>query len=409
MRARGEPTPWPTQSIARRLWLSVLLASCGVADPCVEPEDALAAAHAYEDHACARRAAMAASVAAADTPYGALRTAHYSLGDGSAQDWDALPIFAARVRRLRVRGGTASDAMLDEGPVMALEGAALDDYVAAGERAFTRYPIQIDLGLAPLRDAATAERMGFEVSSEGLVTGVVEVETSTGWTVSLTCAGCHAREIDGALRLGVPSERIDLGSLLGHLEWPVGTVDVTDDGVTNPIRPSDLRAIAHQRRLQHTGNLFNGRIARMARIETLMVTQLGERFRPEREVVSALALFLEAEGEALPRPDPSHPGAALFEASCGGCHRGDGLSGDPVSVTTVGTDAAATTGGQRGTGRYRVPSLLGVGDRRALFHDGSAADLDAVLGLSESAHEGHRFGWERTEEERAHIAAYLTP
>lgn len=384
-----------------------LLGACAV-DPCAEPDSPLAAAHAYASEGCARRTAMEASVAAADTPYGATRLTHYALGDGTDADWDSLPVFDRPVRRLRVRGGTASDDALDAGPVTVLATDDVPGYVEAGERAFTRYPIQIDLGLSPLRDRAVAERMGFTVSGDGLVHGVVEVETSTGWTVSLTCASCHAREIDGVEILGVPNERIDLGGLLGHLEWPIGTMDVTDDGVANPVRPSDLRPIAYQARLQHTGNLFNGRIARMARIETLMITQLSENFRPEREVVAAIALFLEAEGERLPRPERAALGASLFAATCAGCHRGESLSGPPVSVDVVGTDPTATTGGQRGTGGYRAPSLLGVGDRRGVFHDGSAEDLNAVLNLSESDHRGHRFGLELSLEEREQIASYLT-
>lgn len=394
------------------LALTLALAACAPAPSCPEPTDALAAARAYETDPCARRRAMEASVAAAETPYGELRLEHYALGgagiDDAANDWDALPIFSRRVRRLRVDGGSAPDAALEEGPVIDAAPTDLASYVAAGERAFDRYPIQIDLGLAPIRDRATAERVGLVVGDDGLVRGAIEAETATGWTVSLTCAGCHARSIDGELLLGVPSDRIDLGSLYGHDDWPVGTMDVTDDGITNPIRPSDLRPIAEQARLQHTGNLFNGRIARMVRIETLMIGQLSRGFRPEREIVAAIALFLEAEGEALPRPRMGHAGAPLFDSACAGCHRGDALAGPPVAVDLVGTDSTATIGGQRGTGGYRAPSLLGVADRRRVFHDGSAADLRAVLHLDPSSHAGHAFGIELTTEERESIVAYLT-
>lgn len=388
-----------------RLALALALSAC--ADPCVEPGDPLEAARAYVSDACVRRGALEASAAAADTPYADLRLAHYALA-GAPGDWDALPVLDLPVRRLRVRDGTASDEALDEGPVLDEAPSDLASHVAAGARAFERYPVQIDLGLSPLRDRATAERMGFTVDEGGLVRGLVEVETSTGWTASLTCVACHARTEDGGAVVLTPNERLDLGTLFGHADWPVGTVDVTDDGVTNPIRPSDLRPIAHQARLQHTGNLFNGRVARMVRIETLMITQLGERLRPPREIVAAIALFLETEGEALARPDPSHPGVTAFTTSCGGCHRGVDLSGPPLSAASVGTDPIATMGGQRGTGGYRAPSLLGVADRRGVFHDGSAADLRAVLGLSSSEHRGHPFGRELPEEDREAIAAYLS-
>jgi mono/diheme cytochrome c family protein len=400
---------------AERLTLALALAlvSCAPATACPEPVDALVAARAYVADACVRREAMEASVAAADTPYGRLRLDHYALSGAGviddANDWDALPVLTRRVRRLRVDDGTAPDSALEEGPVIDSAPSDLASYVAAGQRAFERFPIQIDLGLAPLRDRATAERIGLIVSEGGLVRGAIEAETATGWTVSLTCAACHARNVDDAFVLGVPNERIDLGSLYGHDDWPVGTMDVTDDGITNPIRPSDLRPIASQARLQHTGNLFNGRIARMVRIETLMIGQLSGTFRPDREVVASIALFLEAEGDALPRPDRALPGATMFEASCAGCHRGDALAGPPVPVDVVGTDPIATTGGQRGTGAYRAPSLLGVGDRRGVLHDGSAVDLRAVLQLDPSEHVGHPFGLERSTDEREAIAAYLDP
>jgi mono/diheme cytochrome c family protein len=392
----------------RALALSAALAACAD-DPCAEPEDALDAARAYQRDACVRRSAMVASVSAADTPYGELRLTHYALaGDRlEGEDWDTLPVFDRSVRRLRVRDGTAPDAALETGSVVSAPPSDLASYVAAGADAFDRYPIQIDLGLAALRDRATAERTGLSVDEGGLVRGVVEVETSTGWNVSLTCAACHARDGEDGVVLA-PNEHLDLGALFGHDDWPVGTIDVTDDGVSNPIRPSDLRPIAHQARLQHTGNLFNGRVARMARIETLMITQLGERFRPPREIVAAIALFLEAQGDALPRPDAGDPGAVPFAASCSGCHRGEGLSGPPVSAASVGTDPVATTGGQRGTGAYRAPSLLGVADRRGVFHDGSAADLRAVLGLSPSDHRGHGFGRALDDADREAIASYLS-
>ena len=84
------------------------------------------------------------------------------------------------------------------------------------------------------------------------------------------------------------------------------------------------------------------------------------------------------------------------------------MSGPPVAVDLVGTDAVATMGGQRGTGGYRAPSLLGVVDRRGLFHDGSAADLDAVLHLAPTGHEGHPFGLTLSVGEREAIRDYLS-
>lgn len=220
-------------------------------------------------------------------------------------------------------------------------------------------------------------------------------------------AGCHAAERDGAFVLGVPNERLDLGSLVGHVEWPLGTMDVTDDGLDVALRPADLRPIASEARLQHTGNLANGRLARMVRIDTLLVTQLREHRRPERRVVAALALYLESLDATLARPDPDAPGAALFERTCARCHAGTALAGPWVDAAIVGTDPRATTDGQRATGGYRAPSLLGVGDRRGLLHDGTATSLRGILGLEPSPHVGHPFGTELVTTEREALAEWL--
>lgn len=387
---------------ARAAILALGIAACA---PSVADDDPVADAHAFESDVAARRRAMEESVAAApDTPYAALRLEHYG------RDWEALPIFAPRVRRLRVRGGTASDAQLEEGEVIDVPTPTDEpSYVAAGARAFERYPVQVDLALAPIRDHATAERAGFVVTDAGIVRGAVEVETASGWNVALTCAACHAAERDGAFVLGLPSERLDLGALEGRLDWPLGTMDVTDDGVDAPLRPADLRPLASQVRMQHTGNLFAGRIARMVRIETLAITQTNARFRPERVVVAAIALYLESLDATLARPDPRAPAAALFARTCAGCHASEGLAGSVVPASVVGTDARATTGGQRGTGAYRAPSLLGVGARRGVLHDGSATSLRGLLGLEPSAHVGHPFGLELTADEREQLAAWLAP
>lgn len=397
-------------SLARALVLSACLTACAApTDPL--GGDPLSDARTYETDASARRSAMEESVAAASTPYAALRLEHYALSgagiDDAANDWDALPVFSPSVRRMRVRGGTATDESLDAGPVIDAHPEDLAGYVAAGERAFERYPVQIDLALAMFRDRATAERLGLVVEPDGIVRGLVEVETDTGWNVALTCAACHGAERDGTFVLGLPNERLDLGSLLGRLDWPLGTMDVTDDAVDAPLRPADLRPLASQVRLQHTGNLHNGRIARMVRIETLAITQLGARFRPPRALVASIALYLESLDAALPRPDASAPAALTFERTCAGCHAGDALAGGIVEAAVVLTDARATTGGQRGTGGYRAPSLLGVRDRRAVLHDGSASSLRGLLGLEPSGHVGHPFGLGLDPVEREDLATWL--
>ena len=73
----------------------------------------------------------------------------------------------------------------------------------------------------------------------------------------------------------------------------------------------------------------------------------------------------------------------------------------------VGTDARAARDGLRGTGRYRVPPLLGVGFRRRLFHDGSVTTIADVLDPKRAA-PGHPWDATLPAETRAAIATYLS-
>lgn len=404
-----------------RLALLCVLALPGCAnevpDALEGPDDPVTAALAYVDDPTTRRRALEASVADFDTAYGDLRLAHYSLRGAAldvavdpADDWDELAVFAPRVRRLVVRDA-GGDVDLEEGEVASTDalvvGSSHEAWERAGADAFLRVPAQIDLALDVLRDRAEAEHFGLSVSAEGVVHGAVEVETPVGWVVALTCAACHSAERDGALVLGVPNDRFNLGAIVGA-EWPVGTMDVTRDDVANPVRPSDLRPISHQARLHHTGNLANGRVARMVRVETLLLTQSGARSRPDRRMVAALSLYLDSLARTLPALDDDSHGAIVFASECARCHAGDWLSGGPVSVEVVGTDDRATAlSSERSTLGYRAPSLRGVGDRRGLLHDGTAADLDALLGLAPSAHVGHAFGGDLDESSLRALSRFL--
>lgn len=389
------------------------MAACSddvVVDPLEGPTDPVAAAHAFVDDSDVRRRAFLASVGDNTDSYSALRRTHYSLPDAQAPlNWDTLPEWNPRVRQLYVNDVSAS-VDREEGPVTDDEG---DDSLLAwrtrGARAFERFPAQVDLAFDRIRDRSVAEAAGFSVDAEGRVRGVVEVQTNDGWIVALTCAACHAAVRGGTWLRGVGNDALNM-SALGLAEWPLGTIDVTGDGIDNPTRPSDLRPIRLQALLHHTGNLRNGRLARMVRIETLLTVQTDEATRPNRNVVAAMALYLESLADSLPALDRESAGATAFDRECATCHRGDELAGDLVDVAVVGTnDAATRANSERSTGAYRAPSLRGVGDRIGLLHDGSAHDLDSILGLVPSPHAGHTFGLTLDAVSRRTIADYLAP
>lgn len=393
-------------------WFVACVVGCGaepieLAPPAASPVgDALSFINSPE----ARRSALERSVSVAETAYGQRRLDHYALsGAGitdSENDWDLLPIFEPTVRPLRVPdqlvdrvGGPVSE-LLDVS--LALDDQVLSDWVRAGEQAFRNYPIVVDPTLRKLRESSEAVReYGLSVEPDGTVNGAVEIQFPDGrWGVALTCAACHSFATeDGQRILGLSNRSFRIDELLGAYYWAPGTMDVTGDGIENPVQPADLRAILWQDRLHHSGNLGNGRIERMVRIETLMSSHQAYVVRPSRTVVASIALFLESLGEQLPRPDMASRGGEVFDAACASCHEGEGLSGPPIGVSRVQTDPAASEG-SRGTGGYRAPSLLGLADRGLLLHDGSARSLAGLLGLEPSDHSGHPFGTNLPESDR---------
>jgi hypothetical protein len=124
-------------------------------------------------------------------------------------------------------------------------------------------------------------------------------------------------------------------------------------------------------------------------------------------LVAAMALYLESLADTLPELDASSVGGRLFARECARCHAPPSLADAWIPVAEVGTEPLATMG-ERGTGGYRAPSLLGVGDRRGLLHDGSATDLRAILRLDPSEHVGHAFGLDLSVEERDELVRALT-
>ena len=70
---------------------------------------------------------------------------------------------------------------------------------------------------------------------------------------------------------------------------------------------------------------------------------------------------------------------AVFDAKCASCHRPPVFTGAPVLLEAIGTDPSLGRSPDRTTGKYRVPSLRGVGTRGPLLHDGSLSSLDALF------------------------------
>jgi cytochrome c5 len=266
------------------------------------------------------------------------------------------------------------------------------------------------------------------------VGGLVRMETADGVShLAYSCATCHAGERAGALVIGVPCETLDLGALAvgasmgrpntrARLAWGPGRVDVTTSEGTEPVRIPDLRPVRDLGFLHHTGSVAQRDLASLAvRLETLIITSNAGTIRPPREVALGLAAYVWSLSETIPKAAPRTAeelrGQGLFAASCASCHAPPGYTGAPVALGEVGTDPALGRSAERGTGRYRVPSLRGVSVRGQLLHDGSLSTVEEVLAPGRmqagyvsrrgGAVVGHVYGLSLSEEDRAALAAFL--
>ena len=389
-----------------------------------------------------RRAALTAALWFGDNDYARLRLARYAVTGPDA--WDRLPEWRPASVPLRSQpDGTLALPL----PLPALTYDSESSLAAAlwqvGETAFFDYPAQLvggfelvlrspellaDYGLwrgrAPQDAETAAPRLG------GLLK--VELPDGSGTALALSCASCHARAEGERLEPGRPAERLDIGALVqdqappgvelpeGH--WGPGRLDVSPDGTNNPVAIPDLRVVAAQRYLHHEATLRNDAggppLGLAVRIETLLITNLGQQRRPPPMVALGLAVYLRS---LLPASAPPVVGRGqeLFAATCQRCHALPDYAGEPVALTTVGTDPAAAQSRERGTGTYRTPTLRLVASRAALLHDGRLRNLAELLDPARLTADyrgalhgdgpvaGHRYGLDLPSAERAALLLFL--
>lgn len=211
-----------------------------------------------------------------------------------------------------------------------------------------------------------------------------------------------------------------------------------------PIAIPDLYGLQHRRYLDRTGLQQNRGIEDIMRYAAL--NQGGDDrssfggFIPAEDQVDgtrysdeqlfALAKYLISL-KPPPNPNPvnslSKRGEQLFQSQgCAGCHTPPLYSNNKLTPAegfkvpadhrkkydilpvVVGTDPGLSMETRRGTGYYKVPSLLGVWNRGALGHTGQVASLEEWLDpVRLPKTKGHEFGLKLTPAEKRALIAFL--
>jgi cytochrome c5 len=413
--------------------------ACGATELDREP------ARAYLEDPAFARDELIASLVNPNNGYSRLRLAHYATGD--AADWDRLPEWNPPAEPIAAEeidqpGGASPVALSERAAPLPLPASVSgeDDpaLVALGRAAFERYPMQLAPYLVvALASRAAAARYGLWVDAGAGVGGLVRARMADGsGALAITCSTCHAAPLPGGgVASGLPNAALDVGAAMLDARgepaalptdplaaWGAGRLDVTTTTGLEPARIPDLRPARWLTYLQQDATVrARGATGLAIRIETLIITSHQAALRPPRMVALALAAYLRTLAGALPAvaAAASPHGADLFEATCAGCHAPPGFTGEPVALALIGTDPILGLSADRGTGCYRVPSLLGVGSRGPLLHDGTVPSIDALFdparltdGFTQRLHGsgpvlGHPFGVDLPDDDRQALIAYL--
>ncbi len=393
------------------------------------------------------RRAMEAALVDRTNAYSALRLARYASGNGA--DWERLPEWNPAVEPIAAseldgpRGASGSAFRAGAAPLALPQADEIDQRALRelGRQAFARYPTQLAAYMrVALASRPAAARAGLWVDRDAGVGGLVRARMPDGSvTLALTCASCHtAPGPDGRLAPGLPNAALDVGRTVleaqgipaafshdARAAWGPGRVDVSTETGREPARIPDLRPVRWLTHLHQDATLRGADAVTLAiRIETLIITANNQTVRPPRLIALALAEYVRSLADDLPPLESaaaaSPRGAALFAQSCAGCHAPPGLTGSPVRLAAVGTDAALGLSRDRGTGAYRVPSLRGVGTRGPLLHDATVPSLAALLdparptpAFAQRRHgagpvRGHLYGLSLPEPDRRDLVAYLS-
>ncbi len=380
--------------------------------------------------------------------YSQIRRQTYGHGTGG---WDKLPVWNPRSKPV----DAVLAAELAEGEVPELGAAqgrlwdgvsptTMIGWVALGRRVFFEYPMRAEVFLEfGLTEPKLAAAVGIERTASGDLPGLVVFQNVDGETrVGMTCAICHSTVREGELVVGAARRSFDYGRLrLAYFKatgeyldprlaermasWGPGRADVSEDDDEDPVTIPDLWGLRAQSWLTQAGTIrHESPIALAIRQDTQLTDSNHGLVRPPRELAWALAMYIYSLSPPPKAPSSSPPsqlarGEAVFAEACGSCHANEAYGGRVIKVAAIGTDPELAVGRGRGTGGYRVPPLLAVGDGAPYLHDGSVASLEELLSperleadyvgglLGEGPIMGHRPGTKLASADRQALLAFL--
>ncbi len=283
-----------------------------------------------------RRAALEYAMWQPELPYSKKLLNHYALDDSG---WELLPEVSLEVAPFYVEqaqsvgheGNAWSGAVLSNAVPMDEE-----EWLALGQDVFWRLPMRRDAYLRWLLQRPELwEEVGLNVLPDGSVAGIAAYQDPDGNVdYGVTCALCHSSEgLAGRAnrRLDIGLARARYAEYMGRdgsefLSWGPGRIDVTEDGVDNPVAIPDLWGLEHAEYINHSGSIrMAGPETLAVRMETQYIQNHRMRRRPPRTHMWALSRFV------LSRTPPQHDTSALntewvengnhlFQEHCGDCH-----------------------------------------------------------------------------------------
>lgn len=391
----------------------------------------------YLSSAAFRRQALLASLQNPSNTYSQQRIHSYALPQGG---WDALPEWNARSIRLPADLSRIAD---DAPPLWNGKKPSTNaEWVALGREVFFAYPLRAEaLVEFAVEHPELAEATGVERDKAGAYIGLVSFKDIDGRTrVGITCALCHASVQGGSVVAGTARRAFDYGRLrlAYHREtkepvdpdlarrmatWGPGRADVTEDVDEDPVAIPDLFGLREQTALTQAGTLRQSTpVALAIRQETQLLHSNHERVRPPRVLAWALTMYLyslQPLPVSIELTETARKGSQLFARHCLECHSNKAYGGPPVAAARVGTHLALANGAARGTGNYRPPALIRVGNAGPYLHHGAVPTLEDLFSperlsaaytrspLGPGAVPGHAYGTDWPETDRAAIVAWL--